>query len=131
MEQTSLRSALRALTAGLALAAAPTVANAQDAAMQAASFSVSKSAAILGTMSALDRMLAQQGATPAAPTLFHTATVAASDGPAATRMIPAVLRGPAVATARDRPDVFNSVALPIGWSPLESRWQREIGRAHV
>ena len=124
MEKTSLRSALRTLTAGLALAAAPTVANAQDAAMQAASFSVGKSAAILGSMSALDRLLAQQGATPAAPTLFHTATVAASDSPAATLMIPAVIRGTAAAIASDRPDVFNSVALPIGRSPLEGRWQR-------
>ena len=124
MEKTPLRSVLRALTAGLMLAAAPTVASAQDAALQAANLSVNKSAAILGSMSALDRLLAQQGATPAAPTLFHTATVAASDGPAATLMIPAVIRGPATATASDRPDVFNSVALPIGWSPLEGSWQR-------
>ena len=124
MEKTSLRSALRALTAVLALAAAPTIANAQDTARQATSFSVSKSAAILGSMSALDRLLAQQGATPAAPTLFHIATVAASDGPGATLMIPTVLRGPAAAIASDRPDVFNSVALPIGRSPLKGRWQR-------
>ncbi|MEG3155932.1 transglutaminase-like cysteine peptidase [Sphingomonas sp. RB1R13] len=124
MEKTSLRSALRALTAGLALAAAPTVANAQDAVMQAASFSVSKGAAILGSMSALDRLLAQQGATPAAPTLFHTATVAASDVSAPSLIIPAVIRGQAAAISSDRPDVFNSVAMPIGWSPLEGRWQR-------
>jgi predicted transglutaminase-like cysteine proteinase len=124
MEKASLRSARRALAAGLALAAAPTVANAQDAGMQAASFSVSKSAAILGSMSALDRLLAQQGATPAAPTLFHTATVAASDGSAASLIVPAVIRGQAAAISSDRPDVFNSVAMPIGWSPLEGRWQR-------
>ena len=61
MEKTPLRSVLRALTAGLMLAAAPTVASAQDAALQAANLSVNKSAAILGSMSALDRLLAQQG----------------------------------------------------------------------
>jgi predicted transglutaminase-like cysteine proteinase len=36
-------------------------------------------------------------------------------------VMPAITHGP---IASDRPDVFDSVALAIGWSPLQSRWQR-------
>ena len=96
--------------AGAALAfAAPSPAAAQWA-------NASKTAAILGgAPSALTAILAAQGSlqpsagsTPPAAALFRNA-------PYAPRI--------AAPVATDRPDVFNSVALPIGHTPLDRKWQ--------
>lgn len=116
MEKTSLRSALRALCVGIVLAATPSLASAQSATLSSATLPTSRSDAILGSASALDRLLAQQGAAVATSSFSYTATVA----PAALAQ-PAIMRGP---VAADRPDVFDSIALPIGRSPLEARWAR-------
>lgn len=131
METTSLRSALRVLTAGLALACTPSFAQVQGSALTGSVMAISKSEAILGTASALDRLLAQQGARPAipasvttrslTPSLFDAATLTAASAPASNLVVSAVFRGP---VAADRPDVFDSVALAIGWSPLKARWAR-------
>jgi len=119
MDTAAPRPAFRRLAAALALVAFPTLASAQTATMPASSFSMSKSQAILGTTSALDRLLAQQGATPPTRTTFVRATFGAA--PTAELLVPAIVRGPVSA---DRPDVFNSVALAVGWTPLETRWSR-------
>jgi len=119
MDQAASRPAFRRIAAALALAALPTIASAQTASMPGATISLSKSEAILGTTSALDRLLAQQGAPTAARAAFVPATF--SPPPGAELVVPAIVREPVSA---DRPDVFNSVALPIGRSPLEARWAR-------
>ncbi|MEO6247252.1 MAG: transglutaminase-like cysteine peptidase [Sphingomicrobium sp.] len=119
MDQAALRPAFRRLSAALALAALPALASAQTASMSAASFGISKSQAILGTTGALDRLLAQQGAAVPSPTSFVANSL--SPASAADILVPAVVSGPVSA---DRPDVFNSVALPIGRTPLEARWSR-------
>ncbi len=116
----------RRLLAGFALVALPAIASAQSATSSSSLMTISKSQAILGTTSALDRLLAQQGApvsVSAAPVtnLFSTASLADINAPVADLAVRAIVRGP---VAIDRPDVFDSVALPIGWSPLQSRWLR-------
>jgi predicted transglutaminase-like cysteine proteinase len=126
MEHVAVRRAGRQLLVGLALAAMPALAAAQSTALPASVMTISKSQAILGTTSALDRLLAQQGApvsvsAAAVTTLFSAASLATFSIPAADFVVPAISRGP---VASDRPDVFDSVALTIGWSPLKSRWQR-------
>ncbi len=126
MENLAARRAGRHFFAGIALAALPTLAAAQSTSLPSSMMAISKSQAILGTTSALDRLLAQQGApvsVSATPltTLFSAASLAMSYTPVADLVVPAIVRRP---VASDRPDVFDSVALPIGWSPLMSRWQR-------
>ena len=119
MDQAVFLPAFRRIAGALALAALPTLASAQTATMPATSFSISKSQAILGSSSALDRLLAQQGAA----TLVQKPLVSASYShtPSADLLVPTIMRGP---VSVDRPDVFNSVALPIGRTPLEARWSR-------
>ena len=116
MDKAAPRPAFSRLAAALAMAALPSVASAQTASVPVSSFSASKSEAILGTTSALDRLLAQQGAR--APATFVRATAGL---PNTSLLTPAIVREPLSA---DRPDVFNSIALPVGWTRLEARWSR-------
>ena len=104
---------------GLALAALAVPAQAQVA---GGSYrSISKTEAILGgAPSALAAITSQQGGRP----LYSSYVVPASRG---TPIRPAMFtydRGPVSA---DRPDVFNSVALAIGRSPLDARWNKVAG----
>jgi predicted transglutaminase-like cysteine proteinase len=86
--------------------------------------SFSKAEAILGGPSALEALLAQQKAAPTPrPTLQP-----ASYSYARPTIVPAVLRKdqPQVSPGvlNGRPDVFGSVALRVGHSPLDARWHK-------
>lgn len=116
------RFALR-LLAGFALAGAAIPAQAQWLAPASAGFS--KTEAILGgSPSRLAAILSSQsGGTPAAAIAFGAALPALP----APRPAPfGFVREPThdLTASPDRPDVFNSVALPIARSPLDDRWSR-------
>ena len=100
---------------GLALATVPTLAAdlPLGASIASRNASFSKSEAILGGPSSLAAILASQGAQrPAAPSpASYGSPYRELAQPAAPRIVPS-----------DRPDVFGSVALAIGHSPLERRW---------
>ena len=99
----------RRFLAGLALAATPLAAHAQV--FNATYRPASKNEAILGSSSALAAILARQsGQVSGIP------AVATYRRPA---ILPAVQ--PPIISAT-RPDVFNSVALPVGRSSLDRRW---------
>ena len=98
---------------------------------------VRKSEALLGGQSKLAALMAQQGgiAVPAAATAA-SATAASASSPAAM-LRPAVLHTPwsdrtaalaSPAIARGMPDVFGSVALRVGATPLDRRWQAVADR---
>ncbi len=111
------RSARRILL-GLAVAALALPAQAQV--VKASYRSASKAEAILGGSSALAAITAQQdGGAP-----VSQAAVPAGPGayfrPAITNYVPQPV-------SSDRPDIFNSVALSIGRSPLDARWNRVSG----
>ena len=101
--------------AALSIAALPTTAHAAGT-----SLGWSKSDAILGAPSALQAILSQQGAIR---TISRPVQPAAYSIP---RAIPAAIRPAAVAegVTSGRPDVFGSVALRVGHTPLDARWQR-------
>ena len=90
----------------------------------AAAQSYSKAEAILGGPSALEALMAQQSGRPfAAPVrpAIHPASLSYRP------MVSAVLRDrPAVApaVANGRPDIFGSVALRVGRTPLDARWHK-------
>jgi predicted transglutaminase-like cysteine proteinase len=114
-----------------ALLSFPAPASAQSAPVSAGSLAWSKSEAILGAPSALQAILAQQGAPARGP----VATVAPA-AYSAPRVANAVLRrnptGEGILSGR--PDVFGSVALRVGHTPLDARWHsvehaRVTGRA--
>ena len=110
------RIVLAPFAAALALAAAPAAAQSYA---PASYFSANKTQAILGGgESRLAAILAQQSGQPM---------------PQPSAIAPAGYRAPVVqaamplyrpAIAMDRPDVFNSVALPIGRTSLERRWRK-------
>lgn len=113
---------------GLALVAAAAPAGAQGWAPAASS----KSDAILGAPSALAAiMAAQSGSASVAAAMPLTRAVFQ---PAAPAVLPAALPAPAApvdtVASLDRPDVFNSVAMPIARTPLDQRWSR-VGAASV
>lgn len=87
--------------------------------------SFTKTEAILGGPSALEALLAQQSGKPAAtrPTLQP-----ASYSLSRSAIVPAVLRDsqPAVSpgVTNGRPDIFGSVALRVGRTPLDARWHK-------
>lgn len=86
--------------------------------------SFSKTEAILGGPSALEVLMAQQNGTPVAvrPAL-QPASLTYSRPP----IVPAILRDrPAVSpgVTNGRPDIFGSVALRVGKTPLDARWRR-------
>lgn len=85
--------------------------------------SFSKTEAILGAPSALEALLAQQNALPA---IRGPALQPASYSLTRPAIIPAVLREqtPAVSPGvlNGRPDIFGTVALRVGHTPLDARW---------
>lgn len=92
----------------------------------AGSLALSKSEAILGAPSALEAILAQQHAAPRLRAVLQPASYSIP------RPINAVLRtGNAIdeGVRSGRPDVFGSVALSVGHTPLDARWRAvEHGR---
>jgi predicted transglutaminase-like cysteine proteinase len=92
--------------------------------LPAASAAFAKSEAILGAPSALAQILAEQGAPPRLAPLqpagygLQRATFrrAIASRTARDMVSPGVLSG--------RPDVFGTVALKVGHTPLDDRWQR-------
>src|SRR5215510_8803069 len=106
----------RCILPGLALVALAAPAHAQV--VSGSYRSMTKTEAILGgAPSALAAITSQQGGRP-----LYSSYVA----PAA-RSLPiqsAVISYDRSPVAADRPDVFNSVALPIGHSPLDARWNK-------
>ena len=107
--------------AGLLLATAALPAQAEFAPGSMPSFyAATKTEAILGGSSALAALLAQQSGRP---------MVAAALPAPAAQQLPFIRAPFAVApqsafvpATPDRPDVFNSVALPVGHTPLDGRW---------
>jgi predicted transglutaminase-like cysteine proteinase len=82
---------------------------------------MSKTEAILGgAPSALAAIAAQQGGRPA----YATAAAPLSHG---AYFRPAISNDVRQPVSSDRPDIFNSVALSIGRSPLDARWSRVSG----
>jgi predicted transglutaminase-like cysteine proteinase len=90
----------------------------------AAAQSMSKTEAILGGPSALEALKAQQSGMPLpAREMLRPASLSY----ARPSVVPAVLRDrPAVSpgVANGRPDIFGSVALRVGRTPLDARWHR-------
>ena len=91
----------------------------------AAAQSYSKTEAILGGPSALDLLKAQQNGTPI--TALPVTPKPASLSYSRPTVVPAVLRvRPAVSPGvyNGRPDIFGTVALRIGRTPLDARWHK-------
>ena len=91
--------------------------------------SFTKTEAILGGPSALEALLAQQKAgTPVTRPTFQAVLQPASYSNPRPTIIPAVLSDtrPAVSPGvfNGRPDVFGSVALRVGHTPLDAKWHR-------
>jgi len=118
MRNNALRFACRLLP-GIALAALAMPANAQI--VNASYRSMSKTEAILGgAPSALAAIHAQQSGQPVAT----QAVAPSSPGNFYRRAVVSYSRQPVSA---DRPDIFDSVALSIGRSPLDARWNQIAG----
>ena len=82
---------------------------------------MTKTDAILGgAPSALAAITAQQGGRP----LYSSYVVPAGRS---LPIRPAVVTYDRSPVSADRPDVFNSIALPIGRSPLDARWNKVSG----
>lgn len=97
----------------------PAAAQAQAApAGSAASLALSKSEAILGAPSALDAILAEQHAQPRAQTSLRPASYSISRPALAYAQV----RAPDAGARSGRPDVFGTVALKVGHTPLDARW---------
>lgn len=121
MESTFSSRPLR-LAVGLAMFAAAMPASAQFVAAP------SKSDAIIGAPSQLAAIMAAQSSGAAVQR-------ANAYRPMSALFRPSLFQPPAqvvasLAASPTRPDVFNSVALPIGHTPLDSRWNR-VGTAAV
>ena len=106
------RIALASAVAGLALVATPA------AAQTAPYFSYSKTQAILGGESRLASILGQQSGQP----LPSMPAVSPAGYGMRVRNAAMPIYRPAI--AMDRPDVFNSVALPISHTSLDRRWRK-------
>lgn len=106
------RIALASAAAGLALLATPA------AAQTAPYFSYSKTQAILGGESRLASIMSQQSGQP----LPSTPAVSPAGYGMQVRNAAMPIYRPAI--AMDRPDVFNSVALPIAHTSLDRRWRK-------
>jgi predicted transglutaminase-like cysteine proteinase len=109
------RIALASAAAALALTAAPAAAQA------APYFSYSKTQAILGgTESRLASIMAQQSGQPLPQPQLPAVSPAGYSAPLSQAAMP--IYRPVI--AMDRPDVFNSVALPISRTSLDRRWRK-------
>jgi len=113
--RTISRASIGLSAAAAALVSFPGAASAQSAPATAASLLMSKSEAILGAPSALQAILAQQGAPPRAAAIAPASY-------SAPRAVQAVVRTGDEGIHSDRPDVFGSVALRVGHTPLDPRW---------
>ncbi len=114
-------AALFALPLLSSLAVVALAAPAQAQVVNSAYRSMTKTEAILGgAPSALAAITAQQGGRPA----YTSTVVPMSRGAYSRPAIANVVRQP---VSNDRPDIFNSVALSIGRSPLDARWSRVSG----
>lgn len=115
-------SAFAALAvAGSTLAVSPAAAQSTSYA-GAGSYAFSKSAAILdGAPSALEAIMAQQSGAraPARPAIQPASYARPLATPAALWSRPAVSPG----VSNGRPDVFGTVALRVGHTPLDKRWR--------
>jgi predicted transglutaminase-like cysteine proteinase len=116
MKSTAARFAVP-LFSGFALIALATPVQAQV--VNASYRSMSKTEAILGGASALAAITSQQGGRPA-----YTSYVVPARAPYLRSAVTNYVRQP---VSSDRPDVFNSVALSIGRSPLDARWHQVSG----
>lgn len=105
--------------AAVALLAAAAPAAAQSAPLTSAAYtSNSKTEAILGGGSRLAAILAQQSGQPQPPAPDVSP---AGYGAVSYRAVMPASRPP---VASDRPDVFGTVALAIGRTPLDARWRK-------
>ena len=119
-----LRIALASVAASIALVAAPAAAQDFASAQPAAAyFNASKNEAIIGGQSRMAAILAQQSGRPLPASSVSPAGYSVS-------AIPAAMPVYRPAISRDRPDVFNSVALPINRTSLDQRW-RKVSNAPV
>lgn len=121
METARHRTALLGLALGALLVTTPAAAQSQ-AISGAAALSFSKSTAILGGSSRLEALLASQGAGPAPTYAAAAPAFAAPVVRAIAPLVPPSGVGEAGAVPADRPDIFNSVSLPVSRSPLDARW---------
>lgn len=122
----AFRAPLRSLAALAAVLSTPALA--QQAPGAAASLTWSKSEAILGAPSALEAILAKQNGAPlSARPAIEQASIARPQ-----MMPPMVSVRPVVSGAArsGRPDVFGSVALRVGRTPLDKKWLA-VGRSPV
>jgi predicted transglutaminase-like cysteine proteinase len=106
------------LLSALALATFAVPADAQV--VNASYRSMSKSEAILGAPSALAAIAAQQSGR----TAYVSAAAPINQGAYFQPAVANYVRQP---VSSDRPDIFNSVALSIGRSPLDARWNQVSG----
>ena len=113
--RTISRASIGLTAAAAALVSFPGAASAQPVPASASSLLMSKSEAILGAPSALQAILAQQGAPP------RVAPIAPASY-SAPRAVEAVIRSGDEGLHSGRPDVFGSVALRVGHTPLDPRW---------
>lgn len=122
MEIRKLTRASIGLSVALCAFAFPACASAQSLPGTAASLAWSKSESILGAPSALQAILSQQHAGNAPATLAPASY--ASTSYSRPPVVPAIVR----VQQQDeggmsgRPDVFGSVALQIGQTPLDDKW---------
>lgn len=114
--RTFSRASIGLCASAAAFVLSPGAASAQSLPATAASLAWAKSEAILGAPSALQAVLAQQHSPRAL-----TVTPASYSIPHLTN---AVMRKPAAdeGVLSGRPDVFGSVALRVGHTPLDARW---------
>lgn len=133
MDRIVTRRRIACFAAALAVTLAPAPALARSAPLQPASLSISftKTEAILGGTSRLAAILAVQQGLPA-PRPLRPASLS-SRAPAYAAPTYAVLRAErprSSGAASGRPDVFGSVALVVGRTPLDQRW-RKVARQRV
>ena len=114
------RRALSWLATCAGLAAVTAAAPAQA---QTARFSFAKSEAILGGASALESILAAQKviAAPSRAAVQPASFTLPRRGPA---LVDGVRHAVSPAVVSGRPDIFGSVALRVGATPLNARWRR-------
>jgi predicted transglutaminase-like cysteine proteinase len=114
-------AALHIAPVATALALAATAVPAQAQVVSASYRSTTKTDAILGgSPSALAAITSAQGGRPLYSSYVTPAARNANFHPAVGNYIPQPV-------SADRPDVFNSVALSIGRSPLDARWNQVSG----
>ncbi len=121
MEQTT-RSLFRAGLTGLTFVAVATSAGAQNWSGKA----IDKSEAFFGAPSSLAAIIAAQsgGASLVAAAPLVPAILNEASSPRMLVAVQPVTAAQVTAASLDRPDIFNSVAVPIVRTPLDERWSR-------